>query len=100
MLGRSIMVRPTALVTRPLHDVTYTVADPGDRSGMKRLTASAAALLTFAAACAPKSDKPADSGKSASTPTSSGADLTGAGATFPQPIYTKWVAEFMSKTGL
>src|ERR1700734_2658046 len=31
--------------------------------------------------------------------TSSGADLTGAGATFPYPIYSKWFAEYATKTG-
>jgi phosphate transport system substrate-binding protein len=30
----------------------------------------------------------------------SGADLTGAGATFPYPIYSKWFAEYAAKTGV
>jgi len=29
-----------------------------------------------------------------------GADLTGAGATFPNPIYSKWFAEYAAKTGI
>jgi phosphate transport system substrate-binding protein len=30
----------------------------------------------------------------------SGADLTGAGATFPYPIYSKWFADYAAKTGV
>ena len=29
-----------------------------------------------------------------------GADLTGAGATFPFPIYSKWFADYAAKTGV
>ena len=32
--------------------------------------------------------------------TSDGADLTGAGATFPYPIYSKWFSDYASKTGV
>ena len=32
--------------------------------------------------------------------TSDGADLTGAGATFPYPIYSKWFADYAAKTGV
>ena len=32
--------------------------------------------------------------------TSGGADLTGAGATFPYPIYSKWFADYAAKTGV
>ena len=28
------------------------------------------------------------------------ADLTGAGATFPYPIYSKWFADYAAKTGV
>jgi phosphate transport system substrate-binding protein len=31
---------------------------------------------------------------------SSGVDLTGAGATFPQPIYYKWFSDYATKTGV
>ena len=31
---------------------------------------------------------------------SSGADLTGAGATFPYPLYTKWFNEYATKSGV
>jgi phosphate transport system substrate-binding protein len=42
------------------------------------------------------------SAASAGTPagTTSGADLTGAGATFPYPIYSKWFADYAAKTGV
>ena len=37
----------------------------------------------------------------AATPSSgAGADLTGAGATFPAPIYKKWADEYATKTGI
>jgi phosphate transport system substrate-binding protein len=29
-----------------------------------------------------------------------GVDLTGAGATFPQPIYSKWISDYTAKTGI
>src|SRR5690349_17746063 len=32
--------------------------------------------------------------------TSDGADLTGAGATFPYPIYSKWFSDYAAKTGV
>src|SRR3954468_1019596 len=46
-----------------------------------------------------------DSGKngqtSSSTPASSqSVDLTGAGATFPYPIYSKWFARYATKAGV
>ena len=36
----------------------------------------------------------------ATASTSSGADLTGAGATFPNPLYSKWFSEYATKTGV
>jgi phosphate transport system substrate-binding protein len=41
--------------------------------------------------------KPAASAESTAT---AGADLTGAGATFPYPIYSKWFSEYATKTGV
>src|SRR5689334_6440739 len=32
--------------------------------------------------------------------TTDGADLTGAGATFPYPIYSKWFTDYVTKTGV
>jgi phosphate transport system substrate-binding protein len=42
----------------------------------------------------------ADSSAASATSTSSGADLTGAGATFPYPIYSKWFGDYASKAGV
>ncbi len=39
-------------------------------------------------------------GSAATASTTSGADLTGAGATFPYPIYSKWFGDYASKTGV
>jgi phosphate transport system substrate-binding protein len=58
--------------------------------------ASAAALLV---ACSSGSPKGADSSKVAST-TGASVDLTGAGATFPYPLYSKWFADYATKTGV
>ena len=76
------------------------VADHGDRSGMKHSQRflGAALPLLFVIACG-GSEKKADSSQPAIASTSSGADLTGAGATFPQAIYQRWVSEYLSKTG-
>jgi phosphate transport system substrate-binding protein len=45
-----------------------------------------------------KKDVPASAGQAASS--GSGAQLTGAGATFPNPLYTKWFSEYAAKTGV
>ena len=36
----------------------------------------------------------------AATSSAGGADLTGAGATFPYPIYSRWFSEYAAKTGV
>jgi phosphate transport system substrate-binding protein len=55
--------------------------------------------LALVAACGDGSKKPADSATPAQA-TASGADLTGAGATFPYPLYSKWFNEYATKTGV
>ena len=55
--------------------------------------------LALAAACGDGSSKSADSGSPAQS-TTSGADLTGAGATFPYPLYSKWFHEYAARTGV
>jgi phosphate transport system substrate-binding protein len=55
--------------------------------------------LAFVAACGDASKQPSDSGR-ARTSTTSGADLTGAGATFPYPLYSKWFSDYATKTGV
>jgi phosphate transport system substrate-binding protein len=62
-------------------------------------TTSALLALAFVAACGDASKKPSDSGR-AQTSASSGADLTGAGATFPYPLYSKWFSDYATKTGV
>jgi phosphate transport system substrate-binding protein len=62
---------------------------------VRRIAIAAIALL---AACSSDARSKNDSaqGKSAS----SSVDLTGAGATFPYPIYSKWFADYAAKTGV
>ena len=64
---------------------------------MKRIALS---LLAVAVACSPDKSK-STAGDSASAGATSGSvDLTGAGATFPAPIYSKWFADYAAKTGV
>lgn len=56
-------------------------------------------LIVFAIACG--KDGANNSGASSSTPASTqGVDLTGAGATFPYPLYSKWLSEYANLTGV
>ena len=57
------------------------------------------ASLALAAACGDGSKTSSDSGTPAKA-TASGSDLTGAGATFPYPLYSKWFNEYATKTGV
>jgi phosphate transport system substrate-binding protein len=67
---------------------------------MPRILA-AAAMLALVAACGDASKKPADSaGATPASSSASGADLTGAGATFPYPLYSKWFSDYAAKTGV
>ena len=52
------------------------------------------------AACGGGADNRSGPAAAASNQSGSGADLTGAGATFPQPIYSKWFNEYAQKTGV
>lgn len=62
-------------------------------------TAAAMALLIAAACGGDKADKSKDTPNTAAT-TGGGVDLTGAGATFPNPIYTKWFDAYAKATGV
>lgn len=55
--------------------------------------------FALAAACS-RDTKGSAGGTTAAASTSSGVDLTGAGATFPQPIYNKWFSDYSAKTGV
>ncbi|MDB4876155.1 MAG: pstS [Gemmatimonadetes bacterium] len=68
---------------------------------MTRWPILAAVLATWA--CSSDSSKKGSADTShaaAATSTTSGADLTGAGATFPKPIYDKWFHDYAAKTGV
>lgn len=67
---------------------------------MHRTRVAAAALLLLAAACADGAKKGPDSTGAPARSAASGADLTGAGATFPYPLYSKWFDEYAKKTGV
>jgi phosphate transport system substrate-binding protein len=60
------------------------------------------ALGLLAVACAPKdAPKPGGNDSAAATPAASvSGTLTGAGATFPNPIYTKWFDSYAKETGV
>jgi phosphate transport system substrate-binding protein len=66
---------------------------------MHRSLIPLAALALAAAACSDASKKPDGSAVAAST-ASSGVALTGAGATFPYPLYSKWFDAYAAKTGV
>jgi phosphate transport system substrate-binding protein len=57
-----------------------------------------AGLILFAIACGKEGAN--NSAASSSTPSSQGIDLTGAGATFPYPLYSKWFADYAQSTGV
>jgi phosphate transport system substrate-binding protein len=65
-------------------------------------TLAALVAVAFVAACGDASKKGSapDSVGNAVTSAASGADLTGAGATFPYPLYSKWVSAYRAKTGV
>ena len=65
---------------------------------MHRTLVSLTALVLLAA-CGDSAKSGADSGAPARS-SSSGADLTGAGATFPYPLYSKWFSEYANKSGV
>jgi phosphate transport system substrate-binding protein len=63
------------------------------------------ATAVIVAGCSPKGDNARkDSGAAGPAPASTGgssdAQLTGAGATFPYPIYSKWFTDYAAKTGV
>jgi phosphate transport system substrate-binding protein len=61
--------------------------------------------LAFASACGDSSNAGGKGSAGGAAPavqpaTTSGADLTGAGATFPYPLYSKWFDAYATKTGV
>jgi phosphate transport system substrate-binding protein len=67
---------------------------------VKRLSLAIVALAAWA--CGGSNSKAGGdtSHPAAAANTSSGADLTGAGATFPGPIYSKWFSDYATKSGV
>ena len=66
------------------------------------LFALAAASLVSAACSRGESKRTNDSAAGSAAPTSASGsvDLNGAGATFPYPIYSKWISDYQAKTGI
>ena len=58
------------------------------------------AALSFAAACGDSSSRTDTAAAGAPAASTSGAALTGAGATFPAPLYSKWFDAYATKTGV
>jgi phosphate ABC transporter, phosphate-binding protein len=58
-----------------------------------------AALMIFAAACGQEGANKAG-GTASGSASSQSVALTGAGATFPYPIYSKWFADYATRTGV
>ena len=65
---------------------------------MRHRAVALSAATLFLLACG--GEKPAREGPDAARPAGTGVDLTGAGATFPNPIYTKWFDAYAGQTGV
>jgi phosphate transport system substrate-binding protein len=59
-----------------------------------------AALIFFVAACSKGDGNNTSAASSTASSVGGGADLTGAGATFPYPIYSKWFSDYATATGV
>jgi phosphate transport system substrate-binding protein len=67
---------------------------------MKRFLFALAAV-SLAAGCGDAAKKDAAGGSAAQAPaTTSGADLTGAGATFPYPLYSRWFSDYAARSSV
>ena len=66
----------------------------------KSLIASVAIVSLIASACSSGEKSGSDTGSAASANSSGSVDLTGAGATFPYPLYSKWFADYAAATGV
>ncbi len=64
---------------------------------MKRFALS---VLAVAVACSPDQSKNGNTSAASGNKASTSVDLTGAGATFPAPIYSKWFADYATQTGV
>src|SRR5437773_428201 len=109
--ARASLARHLAFVTGLLQS-RATIPGPGPRHfrGPVRptrsrssacLNLSLAVTIVIAACSGGKDSAKSDSGRPVGNASpSAGVDLTGAGATFPYPIYSKWVSDYAAKTGI
>jgi phosphate transport system substrate-binding protein len=61
--------------------------------------ATAGALALGVAACGDDNSNPSGGGSSSSSSAQKGGTINGAGATFPQPVYSEWAAQFKDTQG-
>src|ERR1700680_3796846 len=59
-----------------------------------------AALIFFVAGCSKEGANSSATASSTTTSSGQSVDLTGAGATFPYPIYSKWFSDYAALTGV
>jgi phosphate transport system substrate-binding protein len=59
-----------------------------------------AALILLAVACAKEGANSSATASSTTSSSTQSVDLTGAGATFPYPIYSKWFSDYANLTGV
>jgi phosphate transport system substrate-binding protein len=59
-----------------------------------------AALIFFVVACSKEGANSSATASSTTSSSSQSVDLTGAGATFPYPIYSKWFSDYATLTGV
>lgn len=105
-------LRPDLIVTQLIHTGTALVTKDGELSGSRTLprfqpperpvSRWTAALLAGAllAACSTETKQSANTSSASASTGSGSVDLTGAGATFPYPIYSKWFSDYAKQTGV
>jgi len=59
-----------------------------------------AALIFFVVGCSKEGANSSSTASSTASFSSQSVDLTGAGATFPYPIYSKWFSDYAARTGV
>jgi len=59
-----------------------------------------AALIFFVVGCSKEGANSSSTASSTTSSSSQSVDLTGAGATFPYPIYSKWFSDYATRTGV
>src|SRR5690606_28716540 len=100
---------PSPFVTLPLHGrdtlhragTTRTLDDDMDRTSTKVFAAIAATLMLAACGGDGGSATPGEMAQGGAAGAAGGvATLTGAGATFPYPIYSRWFSDYAAATGV